>query len=797
VKPPIRFLALAQHPMSLIIEEDEECAERSPPWGAPTLEAYDARLERFLESIEVRAELVAGFDMSGIELERLAVRRPDLVGRMRTLVRRDRLAFYNGTWSQPHLHLFGAEANIRQFERGGEAIRRIIGCPVRVHAAQEADAHEQLPQLLRAFGFRFAVPPGFYSTLEFQGPHELVHLATQGLRFVHGEEFTEWVGLDGSTIPLYLPQPGPFTPEREARAGFLRVPCIRVSFPDMIEIDDRWLADHRGDRFVLLEEVLQERYAQAPPRSRARLWSDWSYVEGIRAEELGRANRRAESAVLAAESIGTLARILVGRAPDRLDAIWQTILTAQHHDAYCFSAPRLRAKAIDWLATAEHDAAAAADSAACRIAEAIRTEDLPAGTPVVVFNPSPAPTDAVVETGLATPHPTRGIEVRDAGRAQVPAELIAAVEDTSLHRVRFRAQIPGLGYRTYVLRGAEQGSLERAFVEPLRIEDNGFSARVHPDGTFGSLALEPGCRELLAVGKRGNAFSASTPEGDPFTWSADGPAMLVESGLCRLVRVAGSLGPRVHTLTEIRFIRGMRRIDIRLELRFDEESIGDFFNDETKLMVSWPLGFDGAIHHDIPFGAVRTRPGRPFFPVSWVDISDGACGFGYLTRGTQRHLVIGRTLANVIAWGGATDRIGNRAESTPQPWPKAFDQRLRGRHLIEYALFPHEAAWVEAGIVSEARAWSTPLLAKKTGRHDGALPVALNALSVGPATVVPTAVIPAPGGALVRMYEAAGGRTRPLITGERLRLRELAELDGAPIETLAPFRIGLARCDEV
>ena len=214
------------------------------------------------------------------------------------------------------------------------------GLEVRVHAAQEADAHEQLPQLLRAFGFRFAVPPGFYSTLEFQGPHELVNLSTQGLRFVHGDEFTEWVGLDGSTIPLYLPQAGPFSPEREARAGLLHVPGLPRLLPRHGR--DRRPVDRRAPGrigFVVLDEALEERYAAAPPRSRARLWSDWSYAEGIRAEELGRAGRRAETAVLAAESLGALARLLVGRRPDRLDAIWKTILTAQHHDAWCFSAP--------------------------------------------------------------------------------------------------------------------------------------------------------------------------------------------------------------------------------------------------------------------------------------------------------------------------------------------------------------------------------------------------------------------------------------------------------------------------
>jgi alpha-mannosidase len=315
-----------------------------------------------------------------------------------------------------------------------------------------------------------------------------------------------------------------------------------------------------------------------------------------------------------------------------------------------------------------------------------------------------------------------------------------------------------------------------------------------PDGTFGNLIVEPGGRELLAPGGRGNALSASAPDGEPLARSVDGPATLDESDLGRLVRVRGTLGPRVRTVTEIRFVRGMRRIDIRLDLTFDEAAIGDFFDDDTKLAVSWPLGFDGAIHHDIPFGSVRTRPGRPFFPVSWTDVSDGVRGFGLLTRGTPRHRLTGRTLSNVIGWGGFTDRIGNRAESVPRPWPKAFDQLLRGTHRIEYALLPHDGTWVASGIVQEARRWNTPLHALVTSRHPGNLPPALTALTVGPAGIVPTAVIPVADGVLVRMYEAAGSPTKPRIAGDRFARGELKHLDGTPVETLGPFRIALARC---
>ena len=37
-------LALIQHPMLLIIKEDSQCAERTPPWGEPSLELYIGRV---------------------------------------------------------------------------------------------------------------------------------------------------------------------------------------------------------------------------------------------------------------------------------------------------------------------------------------------------------------------------------------------------------------------------------------------------------------------------------------------------------------------------------------------------------------------------------------------------------------------------------------------------------------------------------------------------------------------------------------------------------------------------------
>jgi len=245
---------------------------------------------------------------------------------------------------------------------------------------------------------------------------------------------------------------------------------------------------------------------------------------------------------------------------------------------------------------------------------------------------------------------------------------------------------------------------------------------------------------------------------------------------------------------EIWFYRTLPRIDVKLQLTCHDAAIGDFFADETKLNVYWPLGFAGEVCHDIPFGVVQTRAGRPFFPLSWVDISDGQRGFAYFNKGTQRHWLNGRTLGNVLAWGNETNRIGNRLHSGP--WAKSFDQRLKGTHLIEYAIFPHSGTWQEAKVLQVARAYQTLLLAEETSLHSGELPPRYGLLEIGPENVVVTAVLPHEQGMQLRLYESAGRETALFIQGDHLLLTEMTALTGERLGRLAPFQIahiGLAR----
>ena len=154
-------LALAQHPMYLLIREDTQCAERTPPWGAPTIEAYIERVRQNLDALERYPQLKLGYEWSGVELELLANDLPEVFQILRDYTKDGRVCFYNGTYAQPHLQTLSSESNLRQFQFGREVYQELGLNPVMVYAHQEASVHDQVPQLLLRIWNPICRGPGF------------------------------------------------------------------------------------------------------------------------------------------------------------------------------------------------------------------------------------------------------------------------------------------------------------------------------------------------------------------------------------------------------------------------------------------------------------------------------------------------------------------------------------------------------------------------------------------------------------------------------------------------------------
>jgi hypothetical protein len=805
-------LALVQHPMYLIIRDDCCCAERTPPWGSPDISAYIERLRANFAALRARPGLKIGFEWSGLELELLAQDAPDVFEEMLDLARRGQIAFYNGTYAQPHLQTLSAEANYRQFEVGAAVYRDLCGQAVRTYAHQETSLNEQTPQLLKAFGIRHAVLPHFITTLVIEGG-ELIYHAREGTMFAQGSEFASWRGLDGTRIDTYLPEPShrplPDWLAVQSVKGSLAVPPIIVHSPDMVAMDDAWLAKRAALDFVLLDEALPARAAQAPARFQARLFANWSYVEGIRAEELTRANWLAERSALQAEAMGVMTFILAGRPADSTDAIWKTILAAQHHDVACFCAPDLKEKSIarlrDAQEQAEHLTRVAADSLLPQIGDTGSSAEH-----IVVFNTVPHPVASPVS--IEVPGANRTV----LDRAGKPIACESVLAGPGMSRITFVARSDGLGYTTYTFGSGGPAAEEKVMDGPLTFENPFYEAVVQPDGTLSALRLlSPGLDLLETSAMRGGQLAATdstslgsrhegtfdvtkpmpklepAQRGPELDWESIGPATLRRSGLGVTLETPGRLGGQVQVRTIVRLYHDLPWIELAWEFNFAHASIGTFFDDDSKLLVQWPLAFQGDVAHDIAFGVTSSLPDRPFFPASWVDVSDGEKGLAYFHQGTPKHWVKDGVLVNLLAWGEETDTIGNRLGLGR--WAKSFDQRLNGRHTLRAAIYPHAGDWRAANVIGMARSFSYPPLAYLSKPSDGALPASLDLLALPGPDMHATAIRVEDGQVMCRVYSCS---ERPVAVEPRLnwlRAAGLFSLADTPLQQIGPYQIAKLR----
>ncbi|GHU58701.1 hypothetical protein FACS189444_2790 [Spirochaetia bacterium] len=300
-------------------------------------------------------------------MEGIAEKFPDVVREMKDQYDKGQLDFVNGTFAQPHLHTVGSESNWRQFEFGLGVYKRLFGKDIKVYQEQETSVHQQLPQILRKFGYEFMVLPDFRWMLSIKNGNVTVDGGAQ-----HGvavyldtsyqdtpyqdtpDNFVSGVALDGTKIPTYL---NTHTSEQgdiihAVQKDMLRGQKTWIMNPDMIEVSEEEYKDMTSVfKHVLLEKSLEEEYKSGLAHYEAVLYATWSYVEGVWAEELLRRNKESEEYAILAENLNCLAG-LSGQAQEYkrdLAKIWHDILKYQHHDVSWTEVTDLRQRAITIL----------------------------------------------------------------------------------------------------------------------------------------------------------------------------------------------------------------------------------------------------------------------------------------------------------------------------------------------------------------------------------------------------------------------------------------------------------------
>ncbi len=767
---------LCQHPMYLLIDRDRGkpvVGERVPPWGAPDAKEYVERVKRNLESLEKFPDLRINYQFSGVEIEDMTRDFPEVIEEMRKWVRKGRLGFIGGTYSQPHLHVFESESNIRQFQYGLEVFKRLFNYEIISYARQETGLHQQLPQILNAFGYKFAVVPAFYWTLHFTEnscfPEIIGNADFQS--FVQGEEFTYWQGLDKSKIPLYLKSSSTHMEEDEQRDLF-HSPSLCIYFPDMQEMDKNWYQERKKKgSFYLIDEALKGQIEKYPPTSKANLYAYWSYIEGVWAEALSRKNKEAEIKGVQAEAMEAMALLSgekVKGIKEKIDKIWKNILTSQHHDVYWIETTDLKKKALSWLNEAIKDSEEIIKEAQTKIVKKIDTGK-GKGKVLAVFNTLP-----IERKGIIRVKTENHLKIVNDENKELPTQRMG-------NKINFIDILPAFGYKVYKI-GKAENIINKRNLEDLEFENQYYKAKIRKDGLFESLIEKDSRQELLDINTYlGGEIRAQIENKEVSTRDRGRITKIEEEKIGKLIEIEGLLED-IKYKEIITLYNDLPTIDVSINFSFKGNEVGTFWIDESKLNIYWPTQ-GGKISYDIPFGVEEGKEERPLFAINWLDISTDKCGLSYINKGTPKHWIRNGVMANVIAWGG--NKFTNRQHLG---WSKRtqYDLKLYGSYSISYSLYPHKNGWRKARVANVAQDLSFPLLRYQESNHKGILEKKRSFFRLFPDTLVMTSIQSSKDRVNCRVYNI-GEKTSPRVEGAKLI--RISDLSGKQIDGIERFQI--------
>jgi alpha-mannosidase len=476
-------------------------------------------------------------------------------------------------------------------------------------------------------------------------------------------------------------------------------------------------------------------------------------------------HRRAERALIAAETLSSMAALLGAPIAPSLEEYWRIVLRNEFHDILPGSGIR----------------------------EVYEQAEAELASVVAVGNNVIEKQLAAIADRLAGRGRRRGVLVVNPDLSPRPLRIEARGDLPSGQRVKGGTVVagsrvvPGLS-AVMVLDDERQDGLS---VERDHLENNYLAVDIAADGTLARVYDKRAGREILA--DRGNQLWAYVDK--PRDWDAwdveeDYPRRGEEVVATAPLEIA-ERGPH---RAAIRIVRRFRNSEIvqtarlwsnsaRLEFKTDI----DWHDRRILLKARFPLAIrSDYATFECAHGVIRRPTHRN---TSWeqarfevaahrfADLSEHGYGVALLNDGKYGHHAMGNELGLSLL------------RSPVYPDPLADE----GRHSFTYALYPHGGDWLSGGVLAEAEDLNQPLLCRPAQAD---APSAWTAVALGGLQLGLSAFKPAEdGGALIlRTYEPAGARGRVQVgLPEGWRLGDevglLEETVGAADLGFLPFKV--------
>ncbi len=725
-------------------------------------------------------------------------RDPALFEKIRAQTAAGRWEVVGGMWVEPDCNLPSGVSWARHLLYAKRYFRRKLGVDVKVGWNPDSFGYNaSIPMLYRNAGIDAFITQKIGWNADNVFPHRVFW----------------WEGKDGSRILTYFP----FDYVNEIDDPFRLVDWMRqfeagTGLTRMLVLFG--VGDHgggpslemmaRADRLASLDVYPGIAYGtvgsylswlRAQDLAALPVWKDELYLEYHQGTYTTQArmkeqNRRNEVLLTDAEKFGVLA----GLGNAGLEEAWRHVLFNQFHDLLPGSGIReIYLDAAERYRVASEIGTRVLHGALEAIATTVDTSKA-VGTPLLVFNGLGWDRTDLVRATL--PEGDAPWAVFDAWGKEIPSQ-IETVGRFGKEIVFVAPSVPSMGYVLFDLRQtrtrAPRSSLSAA---DGKLENALFRITVDPaTGWIGSLVDKRTGRELLS----GPGNRLQLLEDEPDAWDAwnigltgtEFPstfrkAEVVSTGpvraVLRLTRDYLKPGKKKDYPTEdfpssfftqdVVLYDGLDRIDFVTD--------ADWWEEHTMLKVAFPLTVtDGKARYEIPFGSIERSTGssdpwqkaKVEVPAGrWADLSQDDYGVSLLNRAKYGHDIKGSTVRLSLL----------RSPKWPDPTAD------RGKHRMEYALYPHAGRW-NAATVHRGAEYDAPLLPLVTDRHPGTRPPTDSFVRISPDGNVLASLKQAEDGSawILQWYDAIGEAgvvdvTLPF-TPRRAVLTNFLEEDGIPI----------------
>jgi alpha-mannosidase len=713
---------------------------------------------------------------------------PDLYGRIKERIKDGRWEVIGGMWIEPDCNLISGESWARQLLYAKRYFRQKLGVDVKIGWNPDSFGYNwNMPQLYQNAGIDAFITQkiGWNDTNVF--PHRLFW----------------WEGPDGSRVLSYFP----FDYVNEIKNGYQLVDWLRqfeanTGMTKMMVLFG--VGDHGGgpsldmldridqfkslDIFPTIEHGNASTYLQwikTHDLSTLPVWKDELYLEYHQGTfttqaNMKKSNRMDEVLMTNAEKFSALAAVS-GRTYNSaaLEKAWKGVLFNQFHDILPGSS--IREVYIDAAET--HQKAAEIGKfelggSLQHLVAHVNTSNMKGSTPVVVFNPLSWDRTDVVK--LALPRgDDASYAVFDENGREVPSQMIRTGEYQKV--ILFIARVvPSLGYKTYRIRQQKPAEVNGGLsVTPESIANEYFTVALDQrTGWVRSVTDKRSGREVLS----GDGNKLQLLADYPSAWDAWNVGLtgveypstfrkieVVERGPVRVVlRVTRDyLKPGVKKgfpaedfpssffTQDVILYDGIDRIDFKTDV--------DWWEEKTFLKVAFPVAVqDSMATYEIPYGTIRRstqlrdswEKAKVEVPArAWADISQKEYGVSLLNNSKYGYDIKGNVIRLSLL----------RSPKWPDPTAD------RGKHSIEYSLYPHPGSWKESNTVRRGYEFNYPLIGQVTDVHKGDLSLQQSFVQLSPSNLVLTGLKKAEDGNgwIVQWYDAEGEESEAVVTFQR------------------------------